>query len=134
MYVVIASRGNAWNSQTLVGLASLVIQSGLLASYIACLLLCNIILWELFVSLCAQSCSQNCASVLCPLLSIYPSHVVCSISPHFVPGLCCTILPWVGLLELPALYLWSNGFTLGRGPMLLVGHPLEWLVLRGQYL
>jgi hypothetical protein len=55
MYVVIASRSSAWNGQTLVEHAFLVVRSGSLAFSKACLL-CNIILWELSVSLYAQSC------------------------------------------------------------------------------
>jgi hypothetical protein len=62
---------------------------------------------------------------------LFTPHVVCSIYPRFVPGLCSTILSWMGLLEVTALCLGSCGFSLGQGPVLLVGPPLERLVLRG---
>jgi hypothetical protein len=60
---------------------------------------------------------------------LFTSHVASPIFPFFVPGLCCAILSWACLLEVPALYLGSRGFSLRQGPMPLVGRPLEWLVL-----
>jgi hypothetical protein len=49
------------------------------------------------------------------ILYLFTPHVASSIFPRFVPSLCRAILLWMGLLELPALYLGSPLGTASAG-------------------